>query len=274
MDIEKLYIPVGNLQLKNDSLTLGESQIVRTEEVLGDFARQVLGIDFTVCTPLVKDTDDLQQSMRRTLDRVVLALKLFKDKVAFAQSIFSEKIACLDRLPHYVYFRGTTTYDQDYVIEKEEEQEFVEHFQSYIDLDPRLSPIRLFNLADYRPFLEERFLDYVIAMDGLLIPGESSSTSKFVNHGLSVLKQNPENAQSDSVLKEELKEVYVLRHAMVHGDYEQKVKILQEKSWHEWVPLVRSHTRYLIRYFHGFRIINDSNQRKLHIANLQEEGMS
>ena len=271
--MDELIIPVYGLALENNQLDLGNSRIVRTEKALGAFAKSVMEIDFCVCTPTpsgwksMEDSYQRQQACRNILNRVLTTFKLFQDRVISATNIFYiwGNVFHHDNLPHYAFYKNRkgSDYEKPYLITEAGERRFQAHFELFMQLDVRVSPIRLFNLADFRPFVEERFLDYVISMDGLLVPSKTNITNLFKQYGSLVL--------GDEVDEEMLESIFKLRHSMVHGNYEEKIDRMDGKTWEELVIPVRQYARQVIVYFHERGLIEDVDKRKKHLESLKPE---
>lgn len=143
---------------------------------------------------------------RKILDRALTVFKLFKDQLVLADYIFSE--TCLiDRLPHYVYWEYEARKDPIFHLSLEEENEFHNFWKEFIEVNPGNFSVYRFHLADYRPYLRDRLVDYVESLEVLFVPDsdEGEIAKKFRSRGSSILGLEKEEKERKTLFEELMK---------------------------------------------------------------------
>ena len=258
---EKLIIPLFNFDKEQPGkLNLGDSMIVSADDT--NIPKQIpyLPLPLKYCLETNRRSDE---EPRRTLDRVLIVFKLFKDDVIASNLVLVEQKHA-DHLPHYTPWsdpdRGTPIYQLD----KDEEQDFIEFWNKYIKIGQSNFAASRFHLADYQPYSTGRFVSYVESLEYLLVPdsGEGEIAYKFRFRG-TILFGSDKSQDERKGLLNDLKDAYSLRSAIVHGaTTRRRDKFLGGRSWEEKLKPVRCLSREAIKFFFDKGCLNDNNARK------------
>ncbi len=254
-----LIIPLNNLELESDELSLPNGKIVRREHLNSKYKKLLKNSEKYI----IEISAIENEKPRRTLDRALAIFKLFKDKLVFSQSVYYRDQH--DLLPHYVHWIDKDRDKSIYKIEMIEETEFQSFWGKYFELDPTNFAIYRFHLADYRPYLQDRFSDYVESIEYLLVPDSAGGkiSYKFRQRGSIIIGRN-DNPEDKERIFSNLEEVYNLRSAIVHGDSDRVEKITNKrnKSWEDVTKPVREYCRDMIKYFLRANCLYDNKKRK------------
>ncbi len=255
MNIQKLTIPLDNFDRdRSYVLNLGGPRIISTTEVS-------IPIQVPQCKYILEMDSREGEIPRRTLDRVLTVFKLFKDSLVLSKIVvIGTKI---DYLPHYTHW-----IDQDrgvplYHLSKNEEPEFCKFWEGYIEINPINFAVSRFNLADYRAYSTDRFVDYVESLEYLFVPdsGEGEISYKFRIRGTLILGIDKSSKKRRRIF-DNLKEAYSLRSAIVHGNQKKIDKYLRNRTWEDVIKPIRCYAREAIKYFYREGCLDNSDDRK------------
>ncbi len=258
MDIGKLTIPLENFNRSRSSIIdLGGPMIVPIEDT--SLSNVPEGVKYCL------EIDSIEgEKPRRTLDRILIVFKLFKDSLVLSNRIFAEN-TIIDVLPHYTHWvdgnRGLLLYD----LNEYEESTFCEFWKEFFEIDYANFAVNRFHLADYRAYSTDRFVNYVEALECLFVPdsGGGEISYKLRSRGAQILGKNKEPKDRKKIYSE-LKHAYDLRSAIVHGNTGQINKLRKNKIWEETIQPIRCYSRETIKFFsHAGCLDNNDDRREL-----------
>jgi hypothetical protein len=213
------------------------------------------------------------ETRRRPLDRALVVFKLFKDGLVKSNIVFVQQNGVTNSLlwRHYVRYTHPETMVPIYMLNQSEEPSFREFWREFVSIDPTNFAVYRFHLADFRPYMRDRFVDYVESLEYLLVPdsGEGEIGYKFRTRGALTLASPEEREQ----VYQDFDDAYDLRSAIVHGISERKARILRKKGgtdeikgWEEMIRLARNYDRQLIVLFFRERCYDNQDMRREYVV--------
>ena len=188
---------------------------------------------------------------RRTLDRALTILKLFKEYFIFSGVTYQYSNRHVDPLVHYQPFQRYTYDDNAYTVLENEENSFLNFWNDFYKAPYNtLYPFYRFHLADYRPYSIDCYVDHVASIESLLVPdgNDGKITKKFQKRGAYII--NHESSANFRDCERYLRKAYDLRSDIVHGN-KQMDKGVATKSRDDWkddIKKIRNYNRMIIRY--------------------------
>ncbi len=278
MTSKYITIPLFNFELTDlDVLELSKAKIVRANKAeikkIESLFEYSLPYSFNVEISPFESEKPI-----RTIDRVLIVLKLFKDGFIFSNLFRQNDNQTYRQIPHYTPWgleRGGI-----YSISKVEASSFIDFWEKYITINLQNFAVNRFHLADYRAYTPDRFFDYALSLEHLLVPSskEGEISYKFRIAGTRVLGAT-DNISKECRLKK-LKSVYGLRSNIVHGvkivhkgNKDNHFKTLsstknaaddkeEKDQWKDAISLVRNYSREAIRMFYEKGLLDNSNKRR------------
>lgn len=279
-------IPLGNFDRQEQStLDLGNAKVVASKNLAHDlldyvmtsFAKRNELVDinppkFYLQMDLADAVLENNETTRRPLDRTLIIFKLFKDGLVKSNIVFIQHKGVTNNVlwRHYVRWTNPETSVPIYVLNRIEEPLFRAFWREFASIDSTNFAVYRFHLADFRPYVRDRFADYVESLEYLLVPdsGEGEIGYKFRTRGALTLSSPEEREQ----VYEDLDDAYNLRSAVVHGVSEREAKILSKKGdteikgWEEMIRLTRNYDRQLIALFFRERCYNNRDMRRKYLV--------
>ena len=258
MASDQLIIPLFNFDREDSStLNMGTAQIVETVQVLG---HQANANDPPSKFSVIISQEDTEKP-RRTLDRVLMVFKLFKDQVALSRVIIKNN-QVIDYLRHYEFYTFAKS-KRPFFLKKEEEENFVAFWEEFIDLPSKLFPVFKFHLADYQPYAIEQIVDYVLCLEYLLVPDSRRGeiAYKFRIGGTVIIGEGKTPEEKRDIYKG-LKRAYNMRSAIVHGKEDELKKVYKSESIDDdFIAPIRRYARDAIVYFHRHNCLGKNDPR-------------
>jgi len=272
----KYTIPLGNFdRQKQSTINLGDAKVIASENlahelfeyIMESFAKRKELVDlnppkFYLQMDLADAVLENDETRRRPLDRALVLFKLFKDGLVKSNIVFIQQKGVTNSLlwRHYVRWTIREAKAPIYILNRDEETSLPEFWREFVSIDPTNFAVYRFHLADFRPYLRDRFVDYVESMEYLLVPdsGEGDIGYKFRTRGALVLGA----ADERQTVHDHLKGAYDLRSAIVHGNSQREAQIIGKLQWENVISPVRHYDRRLIVLFYRARCINDSVKRR------------
>lgn len=219
----------------------------------------------TVVSSLKNDED-----VRPILDRALIIFKLFKDAHVLSSLGFirSENVIRSIHWRHYFHWRRVEL--PTYLLTGNEEAQFAEFWKEFDKLRPENFAVYRFHLADFRPYLRDRFVDYVESLECLLVPDSERGKIgyKFRSRGTHILGRHLQTEARER-LPGELKYAYELRSAIVHGDTIRESKLIPTSDmWEGKIGMVRRHDREAIKLFFREKCLDDSKTRSAFLQSI------
>ncbi len=280
-------IPLGNFDRQElSTLDLGDTRIVASENlaqelhdyVTNSFAKRKELVDlnppkFYLQMDLPDTVLENDETRRRPLDRTLIVFKLFKDGLVKSNIVFTQQNGetRTGLWRHYLRWTHPDTTVPIYLLNQSEEQSFREFWREFASIDTGNFAVYRFHLADFRPYMRDRFADYVESLEYLLVPdsGEGEIGYKFRTRGALTLA-SPERREE---VYQDLDDAYNLRSAVVHGISEREGRILRKKGgtdeingWEEMIRLARDYDRQLIVLFFREKCYNDQDMRREYLV--------
>ncbi len=276
MTKQHIKIPLFNFELNNlDTLNLGDDRIIKAEEIEIENLNQRYGLYYKFNLEM---TPKLVEQNRRTVDRAVIVFKLFKDDFIFSDIFSKHNTNDFEMIPHYIPW-GIDPPNR-YSISVEDESKLIDFWNGFTNINIENLAVNRFHLADYRPFLKDRFLDYMMALEFMLVPFSGEIAYKFRMTGAHIL--GDEDGFKKSKRFNLMKDLYALRSNIVHaGDMVASLnnivtKVLPEgpeteelknsekhdQKWEIAIELVRRYSRKSIILFHNAKILEDPEERR------------
>lgn len=241
-------------------LDLGEDRIVKTspslQQKIHRYTPEVIPPHTLEVTPLKGEKPGT------TLKRALSVVKLFKDEIPLADTIFYNNKTY--RLNYFIPWGQ----QGEYHLSESERSDFCQFWNDYRKIDSANFAVRRFNLANFRPSLDDRFADYVASMEYLFAPDSKDGgiSFKFRVIGTMVLgNKKSENERRE--IYDKLKEAYNLRSAIVHGNQKTVKKLLPknnkslEDKWEELIKPIRHYNRQAIQRFFLGECLENSKDR-------------
>ena len=218
-------------------------------------------------------------------ERVQIIFKLFKEGAINFLGYLNDHSEFLNRKPYQVYWRRPPNRIQ-YVIRQNEEKSFVSFWNSFREISTVDFAIYRFHQADFKFQYPDRFLDYVLSIESLMIPdGKGQKSAQFVKGAYILSKMD--KSLNRKYLTHYLGNVYEKRGSIVHGsvtldapcnlsdEEKQQIKLEYEKdgpdavenfelsaSWEKCVIPLRCCNRNLIKCFYLEGLIGKVQERK------------
>jgi hypothetical protein len=188
--------------------------------------------------------------------------KLFKDDLVLANLIF-DGVKLVDHLPHYVHWIDRDRGLKQYQLDENEASDFANFWREFIELPPGNFAVYRFHLADYRAYSRDRLTDYVESLEYLLVPdsGEGEIGYKFRSRGCLLFGKDAYSTKRKAIY-DELKELYELRSAIVHGDSTRESKLVPDNVWENRLRSLRHYNREAIKFFFRKGCLDDSDRRR------------
>jgi hypothetical protein len=279
-------IPLGNF-IRQDQSTceLGDARIIASknlqkvflEYIMESFAKrkELIDINPPKCYLQMDLADEVlknDETRRRPLDRTLVIFKLFKDGLVKSNIVFVQNRGKINSLlwRHYVRWTHPETKVPAYILKRVEEPFFRKFWREFTSIDVTNFAVYRFHLADFRPYLRDRFADYVESLEYLLVPdsGEGEIGYKFRTRGALTLS----SPKGRGRVYEDLDDAYDLRSAVVHGVSEREAKILRNrgdteiKGWEEMIRLTRNYDRRLITLFFRGKCYKNREMRRKYLV--------
>ena len=279
-------VPLGNFDRQSQlASNLGDARIIASkklprklfEYILDSFEkrRELVDINppkFYLQMNLADETLKNDETTRRPLDRTLVIFKLFKDGLVKSNIIFVQHKGTINNFlwRHYVRWTHPETPVPAYLLKRTEESSFRKFWREFASIDTSNFAVHRFHLADFRPYLRDRFTDYVESLEYLLVPdsGEGEIAYKFRTRGALTLSTPRKRVQ----VYENLDDAYNLRSAVVHGAGERESKILSKKGateiegWEEMIRLTRTYDRQLITLFFREKCYDNRDVRRKYLV--------
>jgi hypothetical protein len=155
---------------------------------------------------------------------------------------------------------------QPYLLKENEQEEFAALWKRTRNMNFANYAVYRFTLADFRPYLYDRFSDYVESMENLLVPdyGDGQLSYKLSSRGAMILGRSV-ISKNRAEIYEDLKWAYALRSKIVHGPVPDETSLggrLSIRKWEKANEIVRKYDRDLILFFHSKGCIDDSVKRR------------
>jgi hypothetical protein len=117
-------------------------------------------------------------------------------------------------------------------------------------------------LAEYEPFSQDRFANYIEALEFLLVPDsiDGELAFKFRMRGTILFGRSKLREEREHIYKQ-LKDAYDLRSAIVHGNNKRMEKIIGKTTWEEITKPIRNYTRDAIKFFFKKGCLDDNEAR-------------
>ncbi len=197
------------------------------------------------------------------VDTVLTVLKLFKEGLVASDRVFvlNDNSARFFRFPHYVPWNRPENPPEEYFLSKGEETGFSKFWTEFSAINTRNFGVYRFHLANFRPFLADRYVDHVESLEFLFVPDsfEREIGLKFRTRGALLLanaKEVRKNVLSD------LRNAYGLRSAIVHGNSSKEARLLGDSTkWEEKIRIVGNYNRSAIRLFFRNRTLDENKSR-------------
>jgi len=270
---ETLTLPLVNLQLEHSNIIdlelsriipiSGVSEYVRSAARLGigtDTYPHSMPVDYVLQTRSEQEADEA--SAEDVLNRTLSIFKLFKDSLVYSDVVvLGDPPRGAYGLRHYKPWSRVPI--EPYYLADNEMKQFVDFWHQFIGVNPRSFPLYRFHLADFRPYLRDRVVDYVDSLEYLFVPdsGEGEISYKFRSRG-TLLIGHDKDSESKGKIYEKLKRAYALRSAIVHGNSDKENQLLKDSSWEDEITPVRYYDREAIKFFFIAGCLDDSEKRR------------
>jgi hypothetical protein len=196
------------------------------------------------------------------LNRALIVFKLFKDSLVFSNVVvFGDPPSRAYGLRHYKPWSRVPI--ERYSLADSEMKHFVDFWKRFIGMNPGSFPVYRFHLADFRPYLRDRVVDYVDSLEYLFVPdsGEGEISYKFRSRGTLLIGYD-KDSESKEKIYEELKRAYALRSAIVHGNADKESQLLKDTTWEDEIGPIRCYDREAIKFFFLADCLDDSERRR------------
>lgn len=204
-----------------------------------------------------------REKPRRTLDRVLIIFKLFKDRLVLSNVIFNDDLKGIDYLPHYTHWVDQDRGLPEYVISSHEERSFIDFWNEFKEIDYSNFAISRFHLADYSPYSRDKLVNYVESLEFLFVPDSSGGeiSYKFRSRGTLVLGQDKSPPERETIYKQ-LRDAYHLRSAIVHGNRDKEDTMLKNRTWEDYLQYLRCFTRKSIKFYFRHKCLDNNKERQ------------
>jgi len=209
------------------------------------------------------------------MDRCLTILKLFKDNFIFSGVVYSYSNGRPDILRHYNPYMHYTYGKDQYTIFEEDEKELEDFWSKSADEIPYVTffPLYRFNLADYRVYSMDSFVDYVESLEGILVPDKNSISKKFQERGAYILSLEDEYNSID-FYKKDLRNAYDCRSTIVHGKKKmEEIEAMSKDDWKEPIKNLRNYNRIILKFIIVEKLF-DYEKRKQRMKKIFDEPTS
>lgn len=247
-----LSIPLFNLELQSgSSVDLEKASIV-------ELPTRKRSVTFHAPKYELRMEERPNEEWRRSLDRALVIFKLFKDGIVLANEVVADS-GQRDILPHYIPWTSSAAKRRIYSLSKEELPSFQGFWKDYQDIDPEDFSVSRFHIADYEPYLADRYVDHVMALECLLVPdgGQGEIGFKFACRGALLLSDEATVESRESTFRR-FRVYYDTRSQIVHGDSGKKKVPRTPARWEEDLEPLRTHTRQTIRMFFEAGLLSET----------------
>jgi hypothetical protein len=259
---ETWRMPLSNLRLEPvTTLDLGDSKILPLDQT-DEEIQAIVGLathrdDFLFPMPkfdYLLETTGEGSEYEATMLRALTIFRLFKDAL-----VLSDVLLVGERPRSYTSFRHFIPWAREqievYCLRGDEQAEFERFWRELGGMKPASFPLYRFTLADFRPYLYDRFVDYVESLECLLVPDsrEGEMRYKFASRGAVVLDWSEDHNERKEIYHE-LKDAYDIRSDIVHGNVPDETKLTLGETrvtkWEDANRIVREYDRKAILFFH------------------------
>lgn len=204
------------------------------------------------------EIDETENDPRGAFDRALVVMKLFKDAVVTSNVYVSPDST--RRLRHYKIF---TKVPRNYFLEASEVESFRAFWNEFRSISTREFVVRSFHDAIYRPYLNQRIVDYVVTLENLLVPdGIAGKVAyRFRTRG-AVLLASPDTPEVKRRVYTDLNKYYTIRSQQVHGGKWKGPGTRDGDGWEELLRPIRNYAREAIVYFHREGCLMDAEKRR------------
>ena len=218
--------------------------------------------------------------------RAQIIFKLFKEGSLNFLGYRKNNAEQFWRKPYQIYWRLPPNKVR-YEICSNEESSFVSHWENFREIPADNFAVYRFHQADFKFQYPDRFLDYVLSIESLLVPNRSvNKSSRIKDKGAKILLDMDESLDRKKV-EYYLESRYKKRNDIVHGsitdiapcslsdDEKAAVKDEYEKegidaindwelsaSWEKYIIPLRCCNRNLIKYFYLNGVIGNPKERE------------
>jgi hypothetical protein len=252
-----------SFNLNNNSRIININEI--DERIISMIRREFTNSKFCNrwdCDYFLESISPNNEAPRRTLDRCITILKLFKNNFIFSGVVYFYPNGRIDILRHYNPFM-CYTYDTDmYTISQEEEKKFIAFWTKSFDAPYNtFFPLYRFHLADYRPYSMDSYVDYVESIEGILVPDDNSISKKFRERGAAILSYVDNGNRDEYEIK--LKKAYERRSIIVHGkESMEKIQNMSGEDWIEPIREIRDYNRRIIKFIISENLFDYKKRRQ------------
>lgn len=192
---------------------------------------------------------DCESAMMRTLS----IFRLFKDS-----QIVCEMVVVGHPPLGAVSFRHLIPWSRNqidpYRLLSNEQTSFARFWSRLADLDSQNFAVYRFALADFRPYMYDRFTDYVESMEYLFVPDSAGGEIRHkLSSRASMILGRYEAPSRRQQIYEEIKDAYDIRSSIVHGTVPEESELrLGERRlsrWEDANQLLRHYDREGILFF-------------------------
>jgi hypothetical protein len=272
---EALFISIGNLKLDPPcKVDLGEcsfSPLRETDPEVQGVVNLGLGTPYDFRYPslpceYVLETKGMQKDIERAVMRTLAAFRLFKDS-----QIVCELVVVGKPPRGSVSFRHFIPWSRikidPYYLRDKEQNSFAEFWRKSVSLNPMNFATLRFVLADFRPYLYDRFTDYVESLEYLFVPDSAGGEIRYkFSSRVALILGRYEAGSRRLQIYEEMKDAYDMRSAIVHGTVPGENELtLGERRFTRWEDaneLLRQYCRDAILFFFKRACLEDRDRRK------------
>jgi hypothetical protein len=212
---KEVCIFLHNLELRGiDAIELHNAEISKTKTPVLNVTQNDKKYEYQIPEHQIIIKAPPDKEPRRSLDRALLVLNLFKPTC-----LFSNILTCagydieFDELPHYQPWRKPDTYS----IKEEEVCAFKIFWKEYFDkINFESSVFTFFRLAPILPYDTMTALFYSHCLEALFTPNGTGLKYKYAKRGALIIGDKS-SVDNMTRLKLELEELYDFRSAIVHG---------------------------------------------------------
>jgi hypothetical protein len=247
---------------RSTPLGLGESCIFHRKELTPEVKKEMDKFRFPdECFMLRTPARPNEQSVN-TLDRALTVFKLFKEGLVLSNLAITEGQK-VELFPHYFHWIEEGKRLEPYFLTTAEEQEFTIFWKEFSNVPPTNFSVYRFHLADFRPYLADRFVDYVESLEYLLVPdsGQGEIRYKLSSRGAQIIGLEKTAGERECIYHQ-LKDAYDLRSALVHGDQNKAQKLRENREWAQILQSIRAHDRAVIKFFARAACLDDPEKRR------------
>jgi len=257
MSDPRIRFPLFNFSIENKkSIELPNGIIEYIEMAEG--LRQNLKYDYELKIDKVGG-----EEVRRTLDRVMIIFRLYKDNVIWAHHvIMDEKNRLYDYLPHYNPYPNEGRDTTKYSILEDEIENFQKFWENVWDIDYSNFAVNRFNISLYEPYARDKLVNFVEALEYLFVPTSAQGEIgyKLRQAGTIIIGREMDLDQKMELFKF-LRLSYNFRSGVVHGDMKQLNKYVKKNGWEGVLGPLRQYTQDSILFFHNKKLLDNKDKR-------------